>query len=175
MVRYMDRNVPDLTNRGIKLLEALGRRSQEEPDGELVDLPQPQRWMSSGLLGHRSLRKPHKRRQPQFIELSKGQELGPEIKERMRLIQDYLQRRVMSPAKVAAFIDRQLGENTVLSAKDFKIETVEDLVAFSFVPFLGQMKGKPTPNMPLFNLRRTGQRVDTPLLECSDFIIERKG
>jgi hypothetical protein len=175
MVRYMDRNVPDLTNRGIKLLEALGRRSQEEPDGELVGLPQPQRWMSSGLLGLRSIRKPHKRRQPQFLELAVPEELSPEIRERKRLIQEYLQRRVMSPAKVAAFIDRQLGEQTVLAARDFKIETVEDLVAFSFVPFLGQMKGKSIANLPLFNLRRTGERIDTPLLECSDFIIERKG
>jgi hypothetical protein len=174
MVRYMDRNVPDLTNRGIKLLESLGKRAQGEPDGELVGLPQPRRWMSCGLLGPRSIRKPHKRRQPQFLELTQAEELSPEIKERKRLIQDYLQRRVMSPAKIAAFIDRQLGENTVLAARDFKIESVEDLVAFSFVPFLGQMKGKPLPNLPLFNLRRTGQRLETPHLECSDFVVERK-
>jgi hypothetical protein len=175
MVRYMDRNVPDLTQRGIKLLAALGKRSLEQADGELAGLPQPERWMSSGLLGQRSIRKPHKRRQPQFLELTQVEELGPEVKERKRLIQDYLQRRAMSPAKVAAFIDRQMGEGTALAAKDFKIESVEDLVAFSFVPFLGQMKGKPTANLPLFSLRRTGQRIDTELLEISDFTIERKG
>jgi hypothetical protein len=175
MVRYMDRNVPDLTNRGIKLLEALGARSQDHPEGELPDLPQPPRWMSAGLLGLRSVRKPHKRRQPQFIELNQEQELSPEIKARKQLIQDYLQRRVMSPAKVAAFIDRQLGDASCLAAKDFKISSVEDLVAFSFVPFLGQMKGKPILNLPSFNLRRTGERIDTALLECSDFTIERKG
>jgi len=175
MVRYMDRNVPDLTNRGIKLLEELGRKSQEQTSGELPDLPQPSRWLSMGLFGHRSIRKPHKRRQPQFIELAKQQELGPEVKERLRLIQAYLQRRAMSPAKVVAFIDQQMGERTSFTAKDFKVESVEDLVAFAFVPFLNQMKVKPTPNMPLFTIRRTGERLVTPLLECSDFIIERRG
>ena len=175
MVRYMDRNVPDLTNRGIKLLEELGRRSQEQPDGELPVLPRPPRWLSQGLLGHRSIRKPQKRRQPQFIELAKEQELSPEVRERLRLIQAYLQRRVMSPAKVAAFIDRQMGERATFTAKDFQVESVEELVAFAFVPFLNQMKGKPLPNMPLFTIRRTGERLDTTLLECSDFIVERKG
>ena len=175
MVRYMDRNVPDLTNRGIKLLEELGRRSQEQPDGELPALPQPPRWLSQSLLGHRSIRKPQRRRQPQFIELAREQELSPDVKVRLRLIQDYLQRRVMSPAKVAAFIDRQMGERAKFEAKDFKVESVDELVAFAFVPFLNQMKGKPVPNLPLFTIRRTGGRLDTPLLECSDFIVERKG
>lgn len=175
MVRYMDRNVPDLTGRGIKLLESLGKRSQAESDGELAGLPQPARWLHFGLLGHRSVRKQQKRRQPQCIELTEPRELSPEIRERKRLIQDYLQRRVMSPAKVAAFIDRQMGGSAVLAARDFRVETVEDLVAFSFVPFLGQMKLKPGANLPLFNLRRTGERIDTHLLECSDFTVERKG
>lgn len=175
MVRYLDRNVPDLTNRGIKLLEALGKRAQEAPEGELPRLPRPGRWMSAGLLSKRSLRKPQRRRQPQFVELSPPEEVGPEVKERMRLIQDYLQRRVMSPAKVAAFLDRQLGERREMPASEFRIETVEDLVAFSFVPFLGTMKGKSAPNQPHFNLRRTGGRIDTPFLECSDFIVERRG
>lgn len=175
MVRYLDRNVPDLTNRGIRLLEELGKRSQEFAEGELPRLPAPPRWMSAGLLGQRSLRRPQRRRSPQFIELSQAKELSPEVMERKRLIQDYLQRRVMSPAKVAAFVDRQMGEKTILAAQDFRIETVEDLVAFSYVPFLGNLKGKPVPGIPLFQVRRTGQRVDTPYLECSDFIIERKG
>ena len=126
-------------------------------------------------MSHRSIRKPHKRRQPQFIELAKDLELNPEVKERIRLIQDYLQRRVMSPAKVTAFIDQQMGERATFAAKDFKIESVDELVAFAFVPFLNQMKGKPMPNMPIFIVRRTGDRLETPLLECSDFIVERKG
>ena len=61
-----------------------------------------------------------------------------------------------------------------MTAKDFTVETVEELVAFSFIPFLNQMKGKPMANMPVFSIRRSGGRIDTPLMECSDFIIERK-
>jgi len=175
MVRYLDRNVPDLTTRGIELLERLGRRSPDTEGAELPGLPQPQRWMSTGLLSPKSIRKPQRRRQPQFIEIPQPEEIGPEVKERRRLIQDYLQRRVMSSAKVAAFIDRQLGERSELKASEFNIETVEDLVAFSFVPYLGRLKGKPAANQPQFNLRRTGGRVDNPFLECGDFIVERKG
>jgi len=175
MVRYLDRNVPDLTNRGIKLLEALGKRSRELEDGELHDLPQPTRWLNVSLLSQRSVRRPHKRRQPQFIELNGEQELSPEIRERRRLIKEYLQRRVMSPAKVAAFVDRQMGEKAAVSARDFTIETVDDLVAFSYLPLLGRLKGKPAPNLPLFSFRRTGERVETELFECGEFIIERKG
>jgi hypothetical protein len=174
MVRYMDRNVPDLTNRGIKLLNALGGMSQEYNDGELPDLPQPTRWLSLGFIGHRSVRKPHKRRQPHYSELEEEQELSPEIRERMRLGKEYLQRRNITPAKVAAFIEQQMGESTSMTAKDFTVETVEELVAFSFIPFLNQMKGKPMANMPVFSIRRSGGRIDTPLMECSDFIIERK-
>uniref|UniRef100_C6E1B5 TIGR02677 family protein n=1 Tax=Geobacter sp. (strain M21) TaxID=443144 RepID=C6E1B5_GEOSM len=175
MVRYLDRNVPDLTNRGVKLLEKLGQTSQQRDDGELPDLPQPARWMNVGLFGQRSVRKPQKRRQPQFIELGEEQELGPEVRERRRLIKEYLQRRVISPAKVAAFVDRQMGEKTVLTAHDFHIETVEDLVAFSYIPLLGRPNAKPTPNLPRFNFRRTGGRIETAYFECGDFIIERKG
>lgn len=174
MVRYMDRNVPDMTNRGVKLLNALGQMSQEQPEGELEGLPQPSRWLSLGLIGHRSIRRPHKRRQPLYSELTEEQELSPEIRERTRLGKIYLQRRAMTPAKVGAFILQQMGDNTTMSAKDFKIETIEDLVAFSFVPFLNKMKGKPLANMPALNIRRTGERFESHLLECSDFIIEKK-
>jgi hypothetical protein len=175
MVRYMDRNVPDLTNRGIKLLEKLGDLSREREEGELPELPQPSRWMNLSLLSHRSVRKPQKRRQPQFIELTDEQELSPEVRERRRLIKDYLQRRAISPAKVAAYVERQMGDKAVLTARDFRIETVEELVAFYYIPLLGGSKGKPVPNQPQFTFRRTGERVETDLFECSDFIIERKG
>jgi hypothetical protein len=175
MVRYMDRDLPDLTNRGITLLERLGEMSREREDGELQDLPQPPRWMSLTLLGKRSVRRPQKRRQPQFIELADGQELSPEVRERRHLVKEYLQRRVMSPAKVAAFVERQMGERTELTARDFRIETVEELVAFCYLPLLGRNKGKPAPSQPQFNFRRTGEWVETDLFECRDFIIERKG
>jgi len=175
MVRYMDRNVPDMTNRGISLLNALGQMSDDSPEGELHSLPQPTRWLTVGLLGHRSVRKPHKRRQPFYGELAEDEEISAEKKEQERLNKIYLQRRAMTPAKVGAFIVKQMGEKKAMAAKDFKIETIEDLVAFSFVPFLGSMKGKPMPNMPAITVQRTGERFDCDLLECSDFIIEIKG
>lgn len=175
MVRYMDRNVPDLTNRGIKLLNSLGRMSQQSPDGELPDLPQPSHWLSLSLLGLGSVRKPHKRRQPHYDSLEEEQELSPEARERMRLGKEYLQRRTMTPAKIAAFIERQMAGRSKITARELKIETVEDLIAFAYAPFLNQIKGKPIVNMPVFTIRRTGERLDTPLMECGDFVIERKG
>lgn len=175
MVRYMDRNVPDMTNRGIKLLNELGSMSQEQPERELPNIPQPTRWLTQGLIGYRSLRKMAKRRAPLYNELEEEQEISPEKREQTRLGKIYLQRRSMTPAKVGAFVIKQMGDKTSLSAKDFKIETIEDLVAFSFTPFLNQMKGKPMVNMPSLNIRRTGERFDSSLLECSDFIIEKKG
>lgn len=174
MVRYMDRNVPDLTNRGLKLLAALGSMSQDQQNGELHDVPQPSNWFSAGLLSPKSIRKPHKRRQPLYSELEEEQELSPEVRDRMRLSKEYLQRRNISPAKVAGYILSQMEDKASMTAQDFHVETVEDLIAFSHIPFLNQMKGKPMPGMPTFDIRRTGDRIDTEFMECGDFIVERK-
>lgn len=174
MVRYIDRNIPDMTTRGIKLLELLGQLSQDSPEGELPDLPQPSRWLSSSLLGPLSIRQPQKRRQPQTIKLAAPKEISPEAKERKRLMSLYLERRSVSPTIVANYIDRQMGERTSMSAKDFTIETIEDLMAFVFTPYLSHMKGRPMANMPSFTIRRTGGRIETPYMECSDFIVERR-
>jgi hypothetical protein len=171
LVRHMDRNVPDMTNRGIKLLEKLSKKMGNEADGNVADLPQPSRWFTLSLVSPRSARKPHKRRQPQYIELPKEKELDPEIKGQKRLIKEYLQRRVMSPAKIEEYLDRQMMEKTSLTAEDFEIETVEDLLAFAFVPFLGHMRGS---SESTFSIRRTGKRIETPWMECSDFVVERK-
>lgn len=174
MVRYMDRNVPDLTNRGLKLLAALGHMLQSQNNGELADMPQPANRFTAGLLSPRSIRKPHKRRQPHYGELEVEQELSQEVRERMRLGKEYLLRRTISPMKIAEYILSQMEERESMAAQDFHVETVEELIAFSHIPFLSRMKGKPMPGMPVFVVHRTGERIDTDFMELTDFIVQRK-
>jgi len=169
MVRYLDRSVPDLTSRALALLEVIGQFPEDSGS-----LPAPRRWLPISMLGSRSLRRAQKRREPQYIELPAKKELSDEAKLLRKLAKQYLDRRSMTPAKITAFLDRQMGQKKTLSAKDFQIETVEDLMAFIFALHTKQPDLHRRPGMPGFTVKKTGGMVETEWMECPDFIVERK-
>lgn len=169
MVRYLDRSIPDLTFRALGLLETIGRFPEDSGS-----LPAPRRWLSISTIGPRSLRRAQKRREPQYIDLPAKKELSDEAKLLRKLAKQYLDRRSMTPAKITAFLDRQMGQKKTLGAKDFQIESVEDLMAFIFALHTKQSDLPRRPGMPQFTVRKTGGMVETKWMECPDFIVERK-
>jgi len=166
MVRYLDRSVPDLAERGMKLLGVLGATSLQHPTADLDNLPAPSKSLEITLMGPKSLRGPRKRREEQVIELVKRKELSPEVRQRRQLAKEYLRRRTITPAKISAFLLKQMGDQQIMSAKEFTIETAEDLMAFCFAPFMSKTPG--------YTIKRTGGRIENEWLEGPDFVVEKK-
>lgn len=169
MVRYLDRSVPDFTSRALGLLEAIGQAP--EVSGSL---PAPRRWLSIFVIGPRSLRRAQKRREPQYIELQDKKEISEEAKQIRRLAKQYLDRRSMTPAKITDFLDRQMGNRKTMSAREFKVETVEDLMASIFALHTKQSDLSQKPGKPQFIVKKTGEMVENEWMEFPDFIVERK-
>lgn len=174
MVRYLDKSVPDLSSRALELLETLGQASSHPTPEDLPPLPAPHRWLSLAVVGPRSFRKAQKRRKPQYIELPAKKEISEEAKQLRKLVKQYLDRRSMTPAKITAFIDRQMGEKKTMTAADFKIETIEDLMAFLFTPHMNPSGSPKISGQAQFFIRKTGSMIENEWMEYPDFIIERK-
>lgn len=174
MVRYLDKSVPDLSSRALALLENLGQLSVHPAPEDLPALPAPHRWLSLAVVGPRSFRKAQKRREPQYIELPAKKEISEEAKLLRKLVKQHLDRRSVTPAKVAAFLDRQMGGKKTMAAADVKIETIEDLMAFLFALHMKQPAGPGRTGSSSFIIKKTGGMIENEWMKCPDFTIVRK-
>ena len=169
MVRYLDRSVPGLSSRALALLESVGQMSAASTPEDIL-LPSPHRWFSIATIGPRSFRKVQKRREPQYIKLAAKKEISEGAKRLRKQVRQYLSRRAMTPAKITAYLGQQMGEKQTMTAADFKIETVEDLVAFVFAPHMKRSG----PGAAQFIVRKTGGMIENEWMEFPDFTVERK-
>jgi hypothetical protein len=174
IVRYMDRQIPNLANRSVKVLNKLGQISPEITDADLPGMPQPASWVSIRLLAAQSLFRPKVKRKPEFLPLDDEEEISQEARERLQMEREYLRLRSVTPQKIGAFIKKQLDGKVSVEAKDIRIDSVDDLIAFCFVPFMDQIGGKGLLRKGSIVVKRTEKRLDTHYMECPDFVIERK-
>ncbi len=170
MIRYLDRASPDFINRGIETLTRFDERAKEPI---VVQPPTPPTWLSVNYISMNSLRFPKKRREQKHVLLKPQVAISDEARAEKQRMREYLNRRSVSVEKVTHYIDNQMSDQTLMTAAEFKVETIEDLVSFVFIPYLSQITPTGREKHAPFSIRKTGGRVETPWMECADFIVER--
>ncbi len=162
MVRYLDRSVPEITTRSLDLIRRLAAMETEETPAT--------RCVQVKLLSLKSLHKRKKRRVPAPVDIPEKAEVSEEAKKLREARMTYLRRRRMSPEGVRKYLEAQMDGKDRVTAGELRIETVEDAVAFTFIPLMTRHKGV----LKKFEVRLTGETLENDWLEGPDFVIAKK-
>jgi hypothetical protein len=167
-VRYMDKTTPGMAARLSRVISEIARR----PDAQI---PLVDTLESTGFLSPASVRSPMRRRieaQPRVIHQV---EIDPQVLELRRLFKEYKERREVTPARIDAYLESNLGPRQSLEAGGFRIESIEDYICFSYVRHLASLGKKGKGTMQAYSIRFRDSYVNVAdMVECRDFVIQRK-
>lgn len=170
-VRFIDRTMPGMSNRLADLLTTLGDKF---PDDTEISLPGPLLLNQTKLLSPFSLFNPPGKKEKPSAQVLRTRSVNPEIKQYKELIKAYLKRRTFEPLRVANYIDAQMADKVVMSAIEFKIDSVDDLLAFLLIRHLHRIQGKGQIQARAFNVIKKTDMIDTDWVTCRNFIVERQ-
>jgi hypothetical protein len=167
-VRYMDKTTPGMAARLSRVISEIARRPE-------ADVPRVDTLDSIGFLSPSSVRSPMRRRieaQPRVIHQA---EIDPSVLELRRLFKEYKERREVTPERINAYLESNLGTRNSLEADGFRIETIEDYICFSYVRHLASLGKKGKGTMQAYSVRFKDNYVNVAdMVECRDFVIQRK-
>lgn len=136
-VRYMDKTTPGMSARLSRLIAKLA-------DADETQIPMAQSLESYAFVSPRSVRSAPRRRTPPSLKIIQQQVIDPEVLERRHRFKEYKERRQINGVKLENYIEDQLGSADSLRAEEFRIESIEDYIAFSYVRHMASLgkKGK---------------------------------
>ena len=166
-VRFIDRTAPGTTTRLRNILDAFGNEDTTE------QIPPPDRLILHYGISPFSIRAPRgKKEKPKAISL-RNNEMTEEEKKQELIIQAYMKRRAQDPQHVVNYIDREMGSRSIMSAVEFDVKSVEDLISFLLIRQLHDLKGVGERSAKAFNIIREETVVETDWVMCPNFIVER--
>lgn len=171
-VRFIDRTMPGMSNRLASLLSSLGSALEDEND--VPQIPGPLLSSQTRNLSPFSLYAPPGRKERPSVQVLKPRAVNPEVKRRKELVRQFMKKRAFEPFRVVRYLDRQMGTRTVMSASEFEIRNVDDLVSFLLIRYLPRMHGRGQFKARAFNIRRKKDLLQTDWISCPNFIVERR-
>ncbi len=167
-VRYMDKTTPGMAARLSRVISEIARRPDDAVP--LVDTLE-----SIGFLSPSSVRSPMRRRIEALPRVIHQAEIDPAVLELRRLFKEYKERREVTPERIDAYLESNLGARNSLEAGGFRIETIEDYICFSYVRHLASLGKKGKSTMQAYSVRFKDNYVNVAdMVECRDFVIQRK-
>ena len=170
-VRFIDRTMPGMSNRLADLLSSLGESLRDDSDAPAI--PGPVLSSQTRNLSPFSLYAPHGRKEKPEPQILRPKTVNPEVKIRKELIRQFMKKRAFEPHRVVMYLDRQMGKRTVISASEFEIANVDDLVSFLLIRHLPRMRGRGQLKARAFTVSRKKDLVQTEWISCPNFIVER--
>lgn len=170
-VRFIDRTMPGISNRLADLLTSLGEKFTDDTE---TTLPGPPLLKQTKLLSPFSLFSPPGKKEKPCAQVLRTRTVNPEIKRHKELIKAYLKKRTFEPLRVANYIDAQMADKVVMSAIEFEIESVDDLLAFLLIRHLHRIQGRGQVQARAFNVIKKTDMIDTDWVKCRNFIVERQ-
>ncbi|GAB6084048.1 DUF5716 family protein [Desulfuromonas carbonis] len=168
-VRFIDRTMPGISQRMIDLLRTLGENLNEHED-----LPTPVRANLQQTVSQFSIYSPHGRKEKPTVQVLRSRELSPEARKKKEIVREYMKRRAYEPLRVVNYLDQQMGDRTVMSAAEFSIQTVEDLISFLLIRRLPRMLGKGQVRAKEFHIQRRPEQIETEWATIPNFTVERR-
>ncbi len=134
-VRYMDKTTPGMSARLSRLISKLAERDDN-------DIPHADTLESYALLSPRSIRSAPRRRTPPSLKVIQQRVIDPQVLEMRHRFKEYKDRRQINGAKLENYIEGQLGGADSLRAEQFRIDSIEDYIAFSYVRHMASLGNK---------------------------------
>ncbi|MFT5722362.1 MAG: hypothetical protein ACI9W6_002691 [Motiliproteus sp.] len=166
-VRYMDKTTPGMSSRLSRLITRLATKDEAE-------IPLAATLEGYSLLSPRSIRSAPRRRTPPLLKVIQQRVIDPEVLELRQQFKVYKERREISGSKLEAYIETQLGTGHCLRAEQFRIDTIEDYIAFSYVRHMASL-GKKGQNLHgKYRIEfDQGYTAVAGMVECRGFSLHR--
>jgi Wadjet protein JetA len=168
-VRFMDRTLPGMTARVTELLSSFSNNI-EDPEALI---PGPPRCNQIKLLGEFSLTSPRGKKDQPTTQVLRKRELNPDAKEYRQKVREFLKKRNYEPLRVTQYLNQQMGNNLTMSANDFTITNIEDLLSFLLIRRLPMMRGRGELQARQFTIQKKPNMIETEWVSCRDFTVER--
>jgi len=166
-VRYMDKTTPGMAARLSRLIAELGKREERE-------IPRLASLEETGFLAPASVRSPIRKRieaKPRIITQS---EIDPRVLELRLLFKEWKERREVKVDRIEAYLDTQFAGRDSLSAVDFRIDSIEDYICFSYVRHLNSLGKKARKTVERYQIQFEDRYVNVAdMVECRGFVIHR--
>jgi hypothetical protein len=169
-VRYLDKTQPGAAARIAHILQSISGLDETA----LAEIELCHRLMPVNQLSPRSPRPPTSVKRPPAPEPIRRRVPDPERIEQQIAVREYLSKRHVNPKMLAAYLNRQMGDEREVVAKDLMIETVEDFIAFSHLRFVAHMGQAGRAVTEHFNVEVLKGVVDNIYIRCDDFRITRR-
>ncbi|NVK41762.1 MAG: hypothetical protein HWE39_11020 [Oceanospirillaceae bacterium] len=167
-VRYMDKTTPGMAARLSRVIGEIARLPEDR-------IPRVDTLEEVGFISPSSVRSPIRRRIEAKPRVIQQQIIDPRVLELRALFKEYKERREVTPDRIGAYLERNLGDRAELEAQGFQIETIEDYICFSYVRHLASLGKKGKNTAQRYSIRFRDRYVNVAdMVECRDFVIQRK-
>jgi hypothetical protein len=102
------------------------------------------------------------------------QKVRPEIRKRNEAQRKAKQRFHVDPEKVRAYLLKNLAGKDGISATDFKVESIEELVAFTHIRTLSYLGERGRAYSRTFSIENKDELTEAPWLKFRDFTIRKR-
>ena len=169
-VRYIDRSMPGMTNRLSALMAELQKTCTAK---DAHELEAPPAVSQTTLLSQFSIYTPSGRKERPTGQILRELKVNPDVKFQRELVREYMRKRAVNPLRVVNYLSAQMGEKAVMSASEFQVADVDDLVSFLLIRHLRKLKGRGQQSARAFHVARQSDTVTTEWVTCQNFIVER--
>nr|WP_246590145.1 Wadjet anti-phage system protein JetA family protein [Marinobacterium ramblicola] len=166
-VRYMDKTTPGMAARLSRLIAELAKKDDSE-------IPSVDSLEQVGFISPSSVRSPIRRRvetKPRIITQS---EIDPKVLALRQLFKEWKERREVKVDKIEAYLEEQFAGRDKLDATEFRIDSIEDYICFSYVRHLNSLGKKARNTATRYRIQFEDRYVNVAdMVECRGFVIHR--
>lgn len=166
-VRYMDKTTPGMAARLSRVIAAAGKLPDHVvPCMDTLD--------EVGFISPASVRAPVRRRVETTPRVITQQVIDPKVLELRRLFKEWKERREVNVDRIETYLESQLAGRNKLCATDFRIDSVEDYICFSYIRHLSSLGKKARHMRNRYRIQFEDHYVNVSnMVECRGFIIHR--
>jgi hypothetical protein len=169
-VRYMDKTTPGMASRLSRLIKNVSENQQLLENCPITQLE------NTGFLSPSSIRSPMKRRIEVAPRVIHQQIIDPKVIELRELFKAYKERREVKVERIEGYLARHFANQTTLRADQFKIESIEDYICFSYIRHLASLGKKAKATTDKYKIAFKDQYIEVDdMVECRDFTLQMLG
>ncbi|MBR9885861.1 MAG: hypothetical protein GYB21_20360 [Oceanospirillales bacterium] len=166
-VRYMDKTTPGMAARLSRLIAELAKKDESE-------IPLVDSLEQVGFISPSSVRSPIRRRIETKPRIITQAEIDPKVLALRQLFKEWKERREVKVDKIEAYLEEQFAGRDQLNATEFRIDSIEDYICFSYVRHLNSLGKKARKTATRYQIQFEDRYVNVAdMVECRGFVIHR--